>query len=162
VIPPVPRKRGRPLGSRNQKTLAALAATAATVPAIAASTGAVSASGDVDVLRKRGPSRPKESGKRAATVAAFAPSPVRRRGRPPGSKNKKTLTALATAPSRSGGPGAGASSPAGPSRLRPTLPVLQPLVYTSAEGWSTFIVPVLAGAKDRLRLPSQFMEAMEG
>jgi hypothetical protein len=42
------------------------------------------------------------------------------------------------------------------------LLALQPLVYTSVEGWSTFIVPVLAGAEDRLRLPSQFMEAMEG
>jgi hypothetical protein len=42
------------------------------------------------------------------------------------------------------------------------LPALQPPVYVSAEGWSTFIVPVLAGAKDRLRLLSQFMEAMEG
>jgi hypothetical protein len=31
-----------------------------------------------------------------------------------------------------------------------------------AEGWSTFIVPVLAGAEDRLCLPSQFVEAMEG
>jgi hypothetical protein len=42
------------------------------------------------------------------------------------------------------------------------LPVLQPPAYASAEGWSTFIVPVLAGAEDRLRLPSQFVEAMEG
>jgi hypothetical protein len=41
------------------------------------------------------------------------------------------------------------------------LSVLQPPAYTSAEGWSTFIVPVLAGAKDRLRLPSQFVETME-
>jgi hypothetical protein len=40
--------------------------------------------------------------------------------------------------------------------------VLQPPVYISAEGWSTFIVPVLAGAKDRLCLPYQFVEAMEG
>jgi hypothetical protein len=40
--------------------------------------------------------------------------------------------------------------------------VLQPLAYTSAEGWSTFIVPVLAGAKDHFRLPSQFVEVMEG
>jgi hypothetical protein len=31
-----------------------------------------------------------------------------------------------------------------------------------AKGWSTFIVPVLATAKDHLRLPSQFVEAMEG
>jgi hypothetical protein len=42
------------------------------------------------------------------------------------------------------------------------LPALQPPAYTSAEGWSTFIVPVLAGAKDLLRLPSQFVEMMEG
>jgi hypothetical protein len=41
------------------------------------------------------------------------------------------------------------------------LPALQPLAYTSAEGWSTFIVPMLAGAKDLLRLPTQFMEMME-
>jgi hypothetical protein len=42
------------------------------------------------------------------------------------------------------------------------LPALQPPVYTSAEEWSSFIAPVLAGAKDHLRLPSQFVEAMEG
>jgi hypothetical protein len=42
------------------------------------------------------------------------------------------------------------------------LPALQPPAYTSAEGWSTFIVLMLAGAKDLLRLPSQFMESMEG
>jgi hypothetical protein len=41
-------------------------------------------------------------------------------------------------------------------------PVLQPPAYTTAEGWSTFIVPGLAGAKDCLRLPSRFMEVMEG
>jgi hypothetical protein len=31
-----------------------------------------------------------------------------------------------------------------------------------AEGWSTFIVPVLTGVKDHLRLPSRFVEVMEG
>jgi hypothetical protein len=41
-------------------------------------------------------------------------------------------------------------------------PALQPPAYILAEGWSTFIVPILAGAKDLLRLPSQFMESMEG
>jgi hypothetical protein len=41
-------------------------------------------------------------------------------------------------------------------------PALQPPAYTSAEGWSTFIVPILAGAKDLLCLPSQFVESMEG
>jgi hypothetical protein len=42
------------------------------------------------------------------------------------------------------------------------LPAFQPPAYTSAKGWSTFIVPVLIGAKERLRLPSQFVEMMEG
>jgi hypothetical protein len=41
-------------------------------------------------------------------------------------------------------------------------PALQPPAYISAEGWSTFIIPMLAGAKDLLRLPSQFVESMEG
>jgi hypothetical protein len=40
--------------------------------------------------------------------------------------------------------------------------MLQPPAYISAKGWSTFIVPVLARARERLRLPSQFEEAMEG
>jgi hypothetical protein len=85
---------------------------------------------------------------------AVAPSSAHRRVWPSGSKNKKTLAAFAATASGSGGPSAGASSPAGPSRSRTTLPVLQPPVYTLAKGWSTFIVPVLAGDKDRLRLPS--------
>jgi hypothetical protein len=148
---PVSRKRGHPLGSRNQKTLVALAAAAAAGPAVAASIGAALAVGGVDVPRKRGPGRPKGSKKKAATVA---PSPGHHRGRPPGSKNKKTLVAFAATASGSGRPGVGASSLAGPSRLRPTLPSLQPPVYTSVEGWSTFIVLVLAGPEDRLRLPS--------
>jgi hypothetical protein len=42
------------------------------------------------------------------------------------------------------------------------LPVLQPPAYASVEGWSSFIVPMLTGDKDRLRLPSQLVEAMEG
>jgi hypothetical protein len=42
------------------------------------------------------------------------------------------------------------------------LPALQPPAYTSAEGWSTFIVPMLVRAKGLLHLPSQFVESMEG
>jgi hypothetical protein len=90
------------------------------------------------------------------------PSSSSRRGQPPGSKNKKTLAALAAAASGSIGPSAAASSLAGQSRFQPMLQALQPPAYASAEGWSTFIVPVLAGAEDHLRLPSQFVETMEG
>jgi hypothetical protein len=51
---------------------------------------------------------------------------------------------------------------AGPSWLQPTSSALQPPAYASTEGWSTFIVPVLAGAEERLHLPSKFVEVMEG
>jgi hypothetical protein len=118
--------------------------------------------GGEGVPEKRKPGHPKGSRKKAVAAAAVAPSSAPRRGRPPGSKNKKTLAALAAATSGSVGPNAAASSLAGPSRLQPTLPALQPPAYASAEGWSTFIVPVLAGAEDHVHLPSQFVEAMEG
>jgi hypothetical protein len=38
----------------------------------------------------------------------------------------------------------------------------QPPAYASAEGWTTFLVAVLAKYEDRLRLPSQFVKTMEG
>jgi hypothetical protein len=34
--------------------------------------------------------------------------------------------------------------------------------YASADGYITFLIPVLARCEDGLRLPSKFMEAMEG
>jgi hypothetical protein len=111
---------------------------------------------------KRKPGRPKGSGKKAAEATTTIPLSAPHHGRSPGSKNKNTLTALAAAASGSIGPNATASSLAGPSWLQPRLPVLQLPAYASAEGWSTFIVPVLAGAEVLLRLPSQFVEAMEG
>jgi hypothetical protein len=55
-----------------------------------------------------------------------------------------------------------ASPSDGPSQLQLEKPALQPPAYLSAEGWSTCIIPVLAGARDLLRLPSQFADSMEG
>jgi hypothetical protein len=162
TTPPASRKRGHPKGSRNQKTLAALAATAAAAPTAAAAAGTAPALGSKGSPKKRGPGRPKGGGRKAAPAVAAAPSPSRRRGWPPGSKNKKTLAALGAAASGSTRPRAAASPQAGPSRLQQVLSALQPPAYTSAEGWSTFIVPMLAGARDLLRLPSQFVESMEG
>jgi hypothetical protein len=154
MTPPASRKCGRPKGSHNQKTLAALAAAAAAAPTVAAAIGAAPAFGGEGAQRKQGPGRPKGSGKGAAPAAAAAPSPPRRCGRPPGSKNKKTLAALGVTAFGSAGPHGAASPPAILSRAQPVLPALQPPAYISVEGWSTFIVPVLAGARDRLRLPS--------
>jgi high mobility group AT-hook protein 2 len=117
--PPASRKRGRPKGSRNKKTLAALAAAAAAAATTTAATGAALAPGGEGVLEKWGPGHPRGSGRKAAPTAAVAPSPSRRHGRPPGSKNKKTLTALGAAASNSARPRAVTSPPGGSSRLRP-------------------------------------------
>jgi hypothetical protein len=146
-------------GSCNRKTLAALVA--AIAPTATAATGAALALGGEDASEKRGSGRPKGSGKKVALAEAAAPSSPRCRGRPPGSKNKRTLAALGAAVSGPRKPPVAASPSAGPSRPQLALPARQPPAYTSAKGWSTFIVPMLAGAKDCLRLPSRFMEMME-
>jgi hypothetical protein len=162
MLPPASRKRRRPKGSRNKKTLAALVATAAATATTTAATGVALAPSGEGVPEKWGPGHPRKRGRKDAPTAAATSSPSRRRGRPPGSKNKKTLAALGDAASDSTRTRAMTSSPGGPSRLRPKKPALQPPAYLSAEGWSTYIVPVLAGAEDLLRLPSQFAESMEG
>jgi hypothetical protein len=116
------------------------------------------------VPENRGPGRPRGSGKKEVTATAVAaPSSAPHRGRPPGSRNKKTLAALAAAATGSAGPVTEATSSAGPSRLWPVLPpVHQPPAYALAEGWVTFLVRVLVECEDRLCLPSKFVEPMEG
>jgi hypothetical protein len=153
TVPPASRKRGRPNGSRNKKTLEALAAATTVAPSTSVATRAARAPGDADILEKRGPGHPKGSGRKTAPAAAATPSSPRRRGRPPGSKNKKTLAARSRV---------AASPPDGPSRLWSEKPALQPPAYISAEGWSTCIIHVLAGAHNLLCLPSKFTDSMEG
>jgi hypothetical protein len=134
MLPPASRKRGRPKGSRNKKTLEALAAAAAVAPSTSVVTRATRAPGDMDVPEKRGPGRPKGSGRKTAPAAVATPSSPRRRGRPPGSKNKKTLAALGATASTSARSRAVASPPEGPSWPRSEKPALQPPAYISAEG----------------------------
>jgi hypothetical protein len=153
MSPLASRKCGRPKGSRNQKTLVALAVAAA-APTTTATAGAAMALGDEGVPGKWGPGRPRGSGRKTAPTAVAAPSSPRRHRRPPGSKNKKTLASLGAAASNSVRPRATTSPPNGPSRLWPEKSARQPSAYISAEGWSTCIIPVLAGAQDLLRLPS--------
>jgi hypothetical protein len=98
MSPPATQKRGRPKGSRNKKTLEALAAAAAVAPSTSIATRATRASGDAGVPEKRGPSRPKGSGRKIAPAAIATPSSPRHRRRPPGSKNKKTRSRAAASP----------------------------------------------------------------
>jgi hypothetical protein len=162
MSPPASRKRGRPKGSRNKKTLEALAAMAAAAPSTSVAPRATGVPGDAGVPERRGPGRPKGSRRKTAPTMVAAPSSPRHRGRPPGSKNKKAPAALGAIASTSARPRAAISPPVGPSRPWLEKPALQPLAYISAEGWSTCIIPVLAEARDLRRLPSQFMDSMEG
>jgi hypothetical protein len=159
--PPASRKRGRPKGSHNKKTLEVLAAKAAAAPSSSSALQATGAPGDVGVPVRRGPGRPKGSGKKSAPTAADAPSSSRRRGRPLGSKNKKApaVFKVAATPAR---PRAATSPPLGLSWPWLEKPALQPPAYILAQGWSTCIIPALAGSRDLLRLPSQFTDSMEG
>jgi hypothetical protein len=142
--------------------LEALAAATAVTSSTSPTTRAARAPSDMGISEKWGPGRPKGSGRKTAPAAAAAPSSPRRRGWPPGSKNKKTLAALGAAASNSVRSRATALPPDDPSWLRSEKPALQPPAYISAEGWSTCIIPVLAGARDLLHLPSQFTDLMEG
>jgi hypothetical protein len=83
-----------------------------------------------------------------------APCP---RGRPPGSRNKKTLAAIMAATAAAGGLAAATATAAGPSRHPPAR---QSPTYTSVNGYVTFLVLVLAWSEDRLCLPFKFVEAM--
>jgi hypothetical protein len=107
--------------------------------------------------KKPGRGLPPGSGKKARAEAVATPYVPHRRGCPSGSKNKKKLAAAATV--TTAGPSAAFAATIGPSWLPPAL---QLPVYSSVEGYVTFLVLVLAGGRDHLCLPSKFMEAMEG
>jgi hypothetical protein len=146
MVPSASWKRGRPKGSRNKSTLEALAAKTAAAASTSIAPRATRAPNDAGVLEKRKPGHPKGSGRKAASTAAATSSSPRRRGWPSGSKNKKAPAISGATASTSARPRAAASPSVGPSRPWLEKPVLQPPAYISTEGWSTCIIPVLAGA----------------
>jgi hypothetical protein len=93
---------------------------------------------------------------------------LHKRGRPLGSCNKKTLAALAVAAAVVSSEAAtattgGSSGVAAGAALQPRLLLTkQPPAYASVNGYITFVVPVLAGSKERVPLPFKFVEVMEG
>jgi hypothetical protein len=161
TAPSVSQKRGRLKGNRNKSTLEALAAKATATASTSAAPRAARASGDAGVLEKRRPGHPKGSGKKTASAVAAAPSSSRRRGRPLGSKNKKAPAVFRVAATPAG-PRAVAPPQLGPLRSWLEKPALQPPTYILAQGWTTCIIPALAGSRDLLCLPSQFTDSMEG
>jgi hypothetical protein len=160
TAPSTSRKHGHPKGSRNKSTLEALAVKAAAAASTSVPPQATGAPSDAGVPEKWRPGRPKGSGKKTASADAAAPSSSRRHGRPLGSKNKKApaVFKVAATPAR---PRAATPPLLDPSRPWLEKLALQPPAYISAQGWSTCIIPVLAGAQDLLRLPTQFTSSME-
>jgi hypothetical protein len=114
TAPSAPRGRGRPKGNRNKSTLEALVAKAAAAASSSVAPQSTGAPSDAVLLGKRKPGRPKGSGKKTAPAAVAAPSSSRR-GRPPGSKDKKA-SAVFRVDATPTGPRATVPPPLGPSR----------------------------------------------
>jgi hypothetical protein len=75
-----------------------------------------------EASRRHGPRRPRGSVKKIGTAAAAMPPSAPRRGRPPGSRNKKTVATLAAATAGTTGPATAAAAPVTLSRFWPVLP----------------------------------------
>jgi hypothetical protein len=94
-----------------------------------------------------------------------------KRGRPLGSRNKKTLAALAAAAatvSAEAAPTAAAATDnsfgvvAGVARKSRRSPEKQWPAYTLVNGYTTFLAALQAGCKVRLPLPFRFVDTMGG
>jgi hypothetical protein len=140
ATPPVPQRRGHPPGSRNKKTLEALAAAAAAEPSGAGRSSAITAApaGATSVAGLTG--TPLEA------VAALI----------------SAVMAVGAAPLGLADRGVGCSSSvaAGKARKPRRPPPLQQLSYTPKHGYTTSVVHLLAGCQDRLPLPASFIGTM--
>jgi hypothetical protein len=155
ATPAMPRKRGRPLGSHNKKTLAALAAAAATEPFGASrSSTIVAAPGGIVAAAASGAVAPAA----AASVAGLTGTPLEAAAALVGA-----AMAFGAAPPGLAGLSVGGSSSAAVKKVRappPRPPTKQRLSYVPKHGFATAMVPLLAGSKERLPLPASFVGTM--
>jgi hypothetical protein len=155
TLPPVPWKRGRPQGSRNKKTLAALAAAAAAEPFRAGRSTAITAAPGGTVAAAAG----------GAVVPAAATSIAGLTGTPLEAAAALVGAAMAfgaTSPCLAG-LSIGGSSSAAVKMVQtppPRPPTKQRLSYVPKHGFATAMVPLLAGSRERLPLPASFIGMM--
>jgi hypothetical protein len=150
----VPRKRGRPPGSRNKKTLEALAAAIAVEPSeVDRSTAIATAPGGVVSLAAANATAPAV----ATSVAGLTGTPLEAAAALVGA-----AMAVGAAPLGLAGRGVGGSSSAAAGKLckprRP--PPQQRLSYTPKHGYTTSVVHLLAGCEECLPLPASFVGTM--
>jgi hypothetical protein len=159
ATPPVSRKRGRPQGSRNKKTLAALAAAAA----------ASATAGPLQIGRSSfnaaAPGGTVAAAAGGAAISTAATSVAGLTGTPLQAAAALVGAAMAfgAAPPGLAGLDAGGSSSAVAKKARappPRPPTRQRLSYVPKHGFATTVVPLLAGSGERLPLPASFIGTM--
>jgi hypothetical protein len=155
AMPPVPHKHGRPPGSRNKKTLAALAAAAAAEPfGVSHSTAIVAAPGGRVAMAAANAAVPAA----ATSVAGLTGTPLEAAAALVGA-----AMAFGAAPPGLAVEDVGGSSraAAGKAWMRPRCPPSrQRLSYVPKHGFATSVVPLLAGCQERLPLPASFIGTM--
>jgi hypothetical protein len=155
----MPRKCGHPQGSRNKKTLAALAAAAAASATAGplrighSSFNATASSGTV-AMAVGGAALSMA----ATSVAGLTGTPLQAAAALVGA-----AMAFGTAPLGLAGLDIGGSSSAAAKKARappPRPPTRQRLSYVLKHGFATVVVPLLAGSRERLPLPASFIGTM--
>jgi hypothetical protein len=153
-MPPVPQRRGRPPGSRNKKTLEALAATAAAEPfGVNHSTAIAAAPGGAVAVAAANAAVPAA----ATSIAGLTGTPLEAAAALIGA-----AMALGAAPPGLTGQSIGGSSRAAAGEARKPWhpPPRQRLSYTPKHGFTTSMVHLLAGCEERLPLPASFAGTM--
>jgi hypothetical protein len=151
AMPPVPWRRGRPPGSRNKKTLEALAGVAAVEPFGASHSTAI-------IAAPRGATANAAVPAAATSIAGLTGTPLEAAAALVGA-----AMAFRAAPLGLAGPSVGGSSSAAASKARtrsPRPPFRQRLSYVPKHGFTTSVVPLLAGCKEHLLLPASFIGTM--
>jgi hypothetical protein len=154
ATPPVPRKRSRPPGSHNKRTLGALAAAATTESAgVVPSAVVIAAPARAVVTTVAAAMAPAE----AAITAGLAVTPLEAAAAIIGA-----VVSVGAAPPGFAGAGTGGSvSGAATVVYKPRrLPVRQRLSYTSEHGFTTFVAHLRAGSEVRLPLPFRFVDTL--
>jgi hypothetical protein len=153
-MPPVPRRHGRPLGSRNKKTLEALVAVATAEPtgvgrstAITVAPGGAVALAAAHVIALAG----------ATSVTGLTGTPLEAAAVLVGA-----AMAVGVAPPGLTGKSVGGSSSAAAGKARKPRcpPPEQQLSYTPKHRYTTSVVHLLAGCQDRLPLPASLIGTM--
>jgi hypothetical protein len=154
VTPPVPRKRGRPPGSRNKKTVEALAV-AATAESAGAAPAAIAPAIAASAVATADATTAAPTGAAASTILAVAPIQAA------DAVIGAAISVEAAPPGLTGVGAGGSTSAAAIVECKPRLPPpQQQLSYTSEHGFTNFVVNLRARCEVCLPLPFKFIDTL--